>query len=67
MIAIMEGTVTGSEVTKSGKGHMVGVLQEQNGKQAWVRVYSDKAPPKPGEKVKLSVRVSGKDFMVSML
>ena len=67
MIAVMEGTVTGAELTKSGKGHMVGVLQDQNGKQAWVRIYTDKAPPKAGEKLKIPVRVSGKDFMVSML
>jgi len=67
MLATMVGTVTGAELTKSGKGHMVGILQDVGGKQSWVRVYTDKTPPKAGEKVTLNVRVSGKDFMVGMV
>jgi len=65
MICQLKGTVTGSEVTKSGKGSMVGILQDINGKQAWVRVYTEKPPPKAGDKVDLTVRVGGKDWMVS--
>ncbi|MBE3144815.1 MAG: hypothetical protein IMZ61_12985 [Planctomycetes bacterium] len=67
MICQLQGTVTGSEVTKSGKGSMIGILQTVNGKQAWVRVYSEKPVPKAGEKVDMAVRVGGKDWMVSVL
>lgn len=67
MLCTMKGTVTGSEVTRSGKGSMVGILQDVNGKQAWIRVYTEKTPPKPGEKIEAVVRISGKDFMVSMV
>ena len=67
MICQLQGTVTGSEVTKSGKGSMIGILQTVNGKQAWVRVYTEKAVPKPGEKVDMAVRINGKDWMISAL
>ena len=67
MICQLEGTVTGSEITKSGKGSMIGILQTVNGKQAWVRVYSEKPVPKPGEKVNITVRINGKDWMISTL